>query len=231
MDGGPAALFDSYEGDFKQLVGSVRGKLDGEAKDQKGEQRKATLRRVDMEIEEADEIVSQMEVEAQSMPQSIKNQCLTRVRTSKADLSKLRAQAKDLQLSASRAELLGSRGAPGSFSQSSLDDYDPSSNSQRTRLLAGTQTLADSTRRLEDSHRIALETEDVGADILRNLQAQRETIVHTRETLQEADTGITKASGTLKGMIRRMYQQRVVTGGIILVLVLLIGLILWEKLS
>jgi len=85
--------------------------------------------------------------------------------------------------------------------------------------------------RLEDSHRIALETEDVGADILRNLQVQREGIVRTRDILQEADSGITKASGTLKGMIRRMYQQRVVTGAIIGVLLLLIGIIVWEKLS
>lgn len=37
-------------------------------------------------------------------------------------------------------------------------------------------------RRLENAHRIALETEDVGADILRNLRGQREQIEHTRDT-------------------------------------------------
>lgn len=77
MDTSPTALFDSYEQDFNQILSSVRSKLDGDAKDQKGggyytmisvhpqrndhvcqaEQRKATLRRVDMEVEEADEIV------------------------------------------------------------------------------------------------------------------------------------------------------------------------------
>lgn len=34
-----------------------------------------------------------MEVEVQSMPQSVKGQCQTRVRSSKAELTKLRAQA------------------------------------------------------------------------------------------------------------------------------------------
>jgi len=52
-----ATLFESYESDFKQILASARVKLDGEAKDQKGEARKATLRRVDMELDEADEMV------------------------------------------------------------------------------------------------------------------------------------------------------------------------------
>lgn len=59
------------------------------------------------------------------------------------------------------------------------------------------------TRRLDNAHRIALETEDVGADILRNLRGQREQIEHTRDTLQHADTSIDRASGTLKKMIWR----------------------------
>lgn len=75
-------------------------------------------------------------------------------------------------------------GSKASFAAStnSLDDFD--GNSQRTRLLQGTSTLADSSRRLEDSHRIALETEDVGADILRNLHMQREGIIRTRDTVR-----------------------------------------------
>lgn len=36
MDNSPTSLFESYEQDFKQLIASVRQKLDGEAKDQRG---------------------------------------------------------------------------------------------------------------------------------------------------------------------------------------------------
>lgn len=57
MDSAPTALFDSYEADFKQIIHSIRGKLDGDAKDVQGEQRKAALRRVEMELDEADEMV------------------------------------------------------------------------------------------------------------------------------------------------------------------------------
>ena len=76
------------------------------------------------------------------------------------------------------------------------------SQAQRQRLLQGNQTLSDSTRRLEDSHRVALETEDLGAGILSNLRGQREQIENTRDTLYRADNSIDKASGTLKQMIR-----------------------------
>ncbi|KAG8779531.1 hypothetical protein FRC12_024143 [Ceratobasidium sp. 428] len=223
MDNSPTALFDSYAQDFQQLINSIREKL--EAPSSNGEQRKASLRRVEMELDEADEMISQMEVEIQSMPQSVRATYNTRVRGFKSELARWKKSAKDLHLQSSRTELF-THGTSGGD-----DPYSDDATNQRTRLLAGTQTLADSSRRLEDSHRIALETEDVGTDILRSLRVQREQIEHTRDTLQTADRSIDKASGTLKQMIRRMYQQRYVTWAIVAVLVILIGLILWFKLS
>lgn len=58
MDSSPTALFDSYEADFEQIVASIREKLDGDNSSQPAEQRKAALRRVEMELDEADEMVS-----------------------------------------------------------------------------------------------------------------------------------------------------------------------------
>ncbi|CAE7183510.1 unnamed protein product [Rhizoctonia solani] len=222
MDNSPTTLFDSYAQDFQQLVNSVREKL--EAPTTNGEQRKAALRRVEMELDEADEMISQMEVEIQSMPQSLRGTYNTRVRGLKAELARWKKSAKDLHAQSSRSELFNN-------ATSGADDpYDDASN-QRTRLLAGTQSLTDSSRRLEDSQRIALETEDVGADILRSLRVQREQIEHTRDTLGGADRSIDRASGTLKQMITRMYRQRYITWAIIAILVILILLILWFKLS
>jgi len=223
MDNSPTALFDSYAQDFQQLISSVREKV--EAPGTNGEQRKAALRRVEMELDEADEMISQMEVEIQSMPQSVRGTYNTRVRTLKTELARWKKSAKDLHLQSSRSELFNHSTSGGD------DPYADDAANQRTRLLAGTQSLNDSSRRLEDSHRIALETEDVGADILRSLRVQREQIENTRETLQTTDRSIDRASGTLKGMIKRMYQQRYVTWAIIAVLVILICLILWFKLT
>ncbi|KIJ26579.1 hypothetical protein M422DRAFT_105031, partial [Sphaerobolus stellatus SS14] len=90
MDNELTSLFESYESDFQALITTVKEKLDGEAKEQRGEQRKATLRRVDLELDEADEMVSQMEIEIQGMPQSIKARYQTKVRTCKTELSRLK---------------------------------------------------------------------------------------------------------------------------------------------
>lgn len=79
-----------------------------------------------------------------------------------------------------RSDLLSGPGFP---SDDPYTDDDPSSYSSRARLLQGTETLQDGSRRLDNAHRIALETEDVGADILRNLRGQREQIEHTRDTV------------------------------------------------
>lgn len=54
---------------------------------------------------------------------------------------------------------------------------------QRSRLLSATDKLTDGQRRLEDSHRVALETEDLGAGILRDLRGQRDTLEHTRDSV------------------------------------------------
>ncbi|KAI0755955.1 vesicle transport v-SNARE protein N-terminus-domain-containing protein [Irpex lacteus] len=224
MDNSPTALFDSYEQDFKQIIASIREKLEGGDESERGEQRKAALRRVEMELDEADEMVSQMEIEIQGIPQSLRPSYTTRIKSAKADLTRYKKLSKDTLSALNRSDLLSSSRSPSAFATS-----DEPYGNDRSRLLAGTALLEDGSRRLMDSQRIALETEEQGADILRSLRGQREQIQNARDTLQRADTSIDSASGTLKKMIRRMYQQRVVTAGIVLVLILLILLILWIK--
>ena len=52
-----ADLYDSYAADFQALLAGVQDKLAGEATRGKTQERKAVLRRIEMELEEADEIV------------------------------------------------------------------------------------------------------------------------------------------------------------------------------
>ncbi|KAL5534866.1 hypothetical protein ACEPAG_1331 [Sanghuangporus baumii] len=235
MDTSPTSLFDSYEQDFEQIIASIRDKLDADSPTQPGEQRKAALRRVEMELDEADEMVAQMEIELQGMPQSIKPPYAQRAKSCKSALSSLKSRARSLHAAAQRASLLSSAsdtaGSPFRDSSDELGDGAGARNGDRTRLLKGTQVLEDGSRRLVDAQRVALETEEQGADILTDLRRQREQIENSRNTLSTADRAIDRASGTLKRMIRRMYQQRVVTALIIAVLLILIGVILWEKLS
>ena len=139
-----------------------------------------------------------MEIEIQGIPQSLRPTYQARIKAAKADLQRYKKLSKDTHTQLARADLLGSRAGAHT---PTLDE--PYGSSDRTRLLAGTALLEDGSRRLQDSQRIALETEEQGADILRSLRGQREQIQNARDTLQRADTSIDRASGTLKKMIRR----------------------------
>ncbi|KAF8808775.1 vesicle transport v-snare protein vti1 [Phlegmacium glaucopus] len=226
MDATPTALFDSYEQDFKHIIRSISDKLEGSGKNQLGEQRKAALRKVELELDEADDIVSQLEVEIQVIPQSVKPPYTSRLKQAKSDLTKYKKTSKDLHSQAARTDLLGAFKTGGSVN--SDDPY--GERSDRTRLLAGTQTLSDGSRRIAESTSIALETETHGADILRSLVGQREQIENSRNTLQTADVSISKASSTIKGMIRQMNKQRIFLSIIGVFFVVLICFILYFKL-
>jgi vesicle transport through interaction with t-SNAREs protein 1 len=178
-----AELFDSYASDFTQLTESITAKLEQDASSQTGEVRKATLRRVEMEVEEAEEIISQMEIEIASFPNSIKSTYSVKLRGYKAELDRLGSSLRKAMQQTSSSNRLATTESTG-FNEdleSGRSSYD--AQAQRQRLLQGTNTLEDGSRRLQDSHRIALETEDLGADILRDLRGQREQIENSRDTV------------------------------------------------
>ena len=160
-----------------------------------------------------------MEIEIQGIPQSIRPQYQSRIRASKTDLARYKKLSREMHAQASRADLFASSRTGSGGGPATSDE--PYGSTDRARLLAGTVVLEDGSRRLQESQRIALETEEQGADILRNLVGQREQIENARNTvrppfpsqprailtvfvqLQTADSAIDRASGTLKKMIRR----------------------------
>ncbi|TFK26022.1 V-snare-domain-containing protein [Coprinopsis marcescibilis] len=234
MDQTPAALFESYSQDFQHLVQSIKEKLEGDAKNQIGEQRKAALRRAEIELDEADDIISQLELELQGIPKSIKSSYSSRLSSLKSELTRLKKLSKDLHAQASRSDLLQPYGRPagspraGFATTASDDPY--GGRSERERLLFGNQTLQDGSRRIEDSTGVALQTEAFGADILTTLRGQREQIEGARDTLNTADRNIDRSSNTIGKMIYQMKKQRFIFAGIIAFFVFLIILILYFKL-
>ena len=122
-----------------------------------------------------------MEIEIQGMPQSIKPSYAARIKAAKGELTRFKKRARELHAQGARAELLLSASDVGGSPFRDLPDDGPSND--RTRLLAGTALLEDGSRRLQDSHRVALETEEQGADILRSLRGQREQIQNARDTV------------------------------------------------
>lgn len=219
-------LFESYASDFAQLRQSIENRLAVDFSSMSAETRRSALRHADAEAEEAGELVSQMEIEVQSFPSAVRDRYVAELRALKHSLEKLQ---QDIRAKDPRSLNTGSSGLPfDEYRDSDLEANDDVQ--QRQRLLRGTDVLERGSRRLADSTRLAMETEDIGANILQDLQRQREQIEHSRDTLHGADSHIDRSSRTLQEMIRRAKQQKLVTTAIIVVLVLLILLILYSKL-
>jgi vesicle transport through interaction with t-SNAREs protein 1 len=123
--------------------------------------------------------VSQLEIEIQGVPHSIKAPYTGRLKQVKADLTKYKRLSKELHSQAARTDLLG-----GYKSTTSGSDDPYGEQGDRTRLLVGTETLTDGSRRITESTSIALETEAHGADILRTLRGQREQIENSRNMVR-----------------------------------------------
>ncbi|GAA5976080.1 hypothetical protein JCM10908_005380 [Rhodotorula pacifica] len=229
------SVFAEYETDLQTLLKSIADQLEGDAIRLRGEERRSVFRRIERELEEADEIVEQMAVEAQTADRG-KAELQGKLKAHKGTLTRYKGELKTLSTGADRDDLLSLPSA-STAGHVALDvEYGTDSPAlsqaaaQRSRLLSATDKLADGQRRLEESHRVALQTEDVGSTILRDLRGQRDVLEHTRDTLYDADGSIDRASGVLRKMVRRAYQQRAVTYAIIGLLVLLILYVLASKL-
>ncbi|GAA5967813.1 hypothetical protein JCM21900_001779 [Sporobolomyces salmonicolor] len=231
-----ASVFAEYETDLEAVARSVADKLESDALTLRGDERRSVFRRVERELEEADEIIAQMEVEVQTAHHD-KAELRAKLREHKSKIMRQKNDLKSLASTADRDDLLAAPSTSSSHVAIEMDARaeSPSSLSlsqaqaQRSQLLSATDKLSDGQRRLEDSHRVALEAEDLGTGILRDLRGQRDVLERTRDHLYEADGSIDRASNTLRKMVRRMYQQRAITYAIIAVLIFLILYVLFSK--
>jgi len=219
-----ADAFSSYKQEWAQIKESVSTLLAKDCKRQKGEQKKATLRRVQSELEEADEIIDQMELEA-----SGKAKLMIQVRTAKAEVKSFRDQVQKESNISDRDALLA-RPDHQAY-EIDVDDSDTYSHSaaQRQRLLASNNTLQSSSSRLDNASRTAAESEAIGGTVLETLRSQGQQLVNARDELLNADGSIAKATGTLKKMVRQMYKNKFLIWGFIIILIAIICLVLWSK--
>ena len=73
--------------------------------------------------------------------------------------------------------------------------------------------------------------QDLGISVLSDLQRQRESILHSRDTLAAVDASVGKARQVLATMSRRITQNKVIMWGVIALLAGAIGLVVWAKIA
>ncbi|EAL89718.1 t-SNARE VTI1 [Aspergillus fumigatus] len=210
-------LFSSYETELKLVQADLNQKLDQIA-ESSGEQRKSAIRMAERALDEANELLDQMRMEKQNIPSAARSKVNIRFRNYATDVDEAKRKLKSL--SDDRKALFGDR-----YTDEPQDEH----LEQRQQLLSGTERLERSSARLQESQRIALETEDIGRNTLADLYQQRQTIEHARAGLQQSEGYVDTSIKTLRGMARRMATNRIITIAIITVLVLLIFAVIYSK--
>uniref|UniRef100_A0A0R3RZL4 t-SNARE coiled-coil homology domain-containing protein n=1 Tax=Elaeophora elaphi TaxID=1147741 RepID=A0A0R3RZL4_9BILA len=79
---------------------------------------------------------------------------------------------------------------------------------QEDQLIENTERLERTSRRLQDTYRMVIETDQIGTEVLNDLSSQRETIMRARERLRQADRDLNRSHKMLSMMIRRIIQNR-----------------------
>lgn len=216
-------VFDGYERQYCELSANL-SKKSTSASLLNGEQKKQKLSEVKVGLDEAESLIRKMDLEARSLQPSVKANLLAKLREYKSDLNNLKRDVK-------KASLADSQSARDELLESGMSDGLMASADQRGRLLMSTERLNQSTDRIKESKRTILETEDLGVSILQDLHQQRQTLLHTHDTLHGVDDYIGKSRKILTSMTRRMSRNKWILGGLISVLVVAIILIAYFKIS
>ncbi|OAL22969.1 hypothetical protein AYO22_06877 [Fonsecaea multimorphosa] len=192
-------LFSTYEAELRLVQADVNQKLD-QIPELQGEERKAAIRGAERAIDEAKELLDQMNLEKSNIPTSQRSKVNSRFRNHQSDIDSLQRKLKSLADS-DRKQLFGDRytddpeAGGGGPRDAQLE--------QRQQLLSGTERLGRSSDRLRESQRIALETEQIGASTLADLHQQRNVIENTHRNLLQSEGYVDRSVKTLRGMARR----------------------------
>lgn len=187
-------LFSTYEAELKLVQADLTQKLDS-LPTLTGEERKSTLNACSRALDEAKELLDQLALEKSNIPSSTRAKANARYRNAQSDVDALVRRFK------TTANDQGDRRAL--FGDRYTDEPADAHLEQRQQLLSGTERLGRSSQRLQESQRIALETESIGAGTLADLHQQRAVIENTHRNLQQSEGYVDRSVKTLRGMGRR----------------------------
>lgn len=204
-----ASLIDNYEQQYAVLTADITAKI-GRIRTQTGNEKRAFIQDVDRQIEEAQELLEQMELEVRGVNTGMRDRLRSRVESHRAELKRL---SQEFQLAKKPKE--------DSIDISREDSWDSSiTEDQRKRLLDTSERIDRSGRTLQNGYRMVLETEEIGSQVLKDLHDQRETIQRGRGRLRETDAELGRGSRLLSGMIIRSLQQRIILAMVALALII-----------
>ncbi|XP_071808628.1 vesicle transport through interaction with t-SNAREs homolog 1A-like isoform X1 [Asterias amurensis] len=213
-----ASAMEEFEHQFASISAEITTKIN-KIPQLSGNEKKQQSSSAERQLDEARELLEQMDLEIRSIPSTDRQRYSTRLRSYETELTRLEKDLRKAKIAfrdgeASRDELLG------------LDDGRQSED-QRARLLDNTERLERSGKKLDAGYKMTVETEQLGQGILDNLQRDREKIQRSRARLRETDAGVGQSSRVLSAMMRRIIQNRILMVFLAVIFLVVIVLVIY----
>jgi len=157
-------------------------------------------------LSEAKDVLEQFELEIRETPKDVRQKFTIRLKSYEEELKRIEREfnvaRENVQQIQSRNQLLGA---------ATVDIRE----SEKEVLINASERVERGTNRLREANRIAIESEQLGVDILSNLSRDRETINRSRARVRETEQNLGASGRVLSGMIRRAIQNKLILYGVI----------------
>lgn len=172
---------DVYEEEFRTLTVSAQRSLATALSESGGDPNSLHVNHAESSLEEAAAVLASMELQLHGLGAGEKRPAEAKVKGYKADLARIRKEVQTTKLAIGR-------GAGNAERNELLSPETIKALEQRSQMVDSTKRLLQTTERLNESRRMAAETESVGASLLDDLSSQRATMGRTRNNVRHFST-------------------------------------------
>lgn len=106
------------------------------------------------------------------------------------------------------------------------DDYEATN---RQIILEGTQVLERTGQSLARSHQIAIETENIGHEVINELDEQRTALLGIRNNLEDANEKLNDARAVTTKMAKNLLYNKIILIGIIILEITILIVLVYLK--
>jgi vesicle transport through interaction with t-SNAREs protein 1 len=211
-------LFKDYERDLERALASVSEKLEAATDNGNGALVDATqisqlLSQVEKHAGEADQALKQMEMESRTLPTHQRSEIDPRLRKYRSEIRESRRKVQSARDENERRSLLG-RG-----------DGDTGTVIGKSRAFAANQKLDAATARLQEAHKQALESEQIGVEVMSDLRHQRDVIKNARNNMSTIGSNLGTAKDRLQSMARRAAANKIIVYVVVVFFLIMLGVV------
>ncbi|KAL4131803.1 hypothetical protein QTP88_009059 [Uroleucon formosanum] len=169
-----------------------------------GNDRNDYIKEIERNLDEVHDLLEQMDLSVKESDVSVRAKLHNRVASYRAELHRL---AKEF----ARAKCTVNIDLEDDNHFAESEDV---TSEQKQRLLYTSERLNQSGIQLDNTYRIAVETEEIGSQILTDLNRQRETMHNSFNRLRDANADLGRSTRMINAIIVRSRQHKIILFGV-----------------